>query len=404
MENKRLNIIYHFRVRGTGAEGVHIAGIVNGFRSMGHNVKLVSPTGVDPTKPACYANPPTEKSNPITKLLHKMADFLPQPFFELMEIAYNLFGIIRLSRAIKRSGKTDLIYERYAFFNFSGVLISKVKKIPLIIEVNELSGLKRVRGQYFVRTCSLIEKHILRQARLVVVVSQFLNESVHERTHPKRVKVITVPNGVPEDWKEKRVSPEVISSLRKQHNLGNKKVVCFIGGLVEWHNFGLLLEAFKRVIDKVDRSLLMLVGEGPMREYISKKAKQLEIIRKLLLIGSVPHDQIPVYLKASDVLVIPEVNEFRSPIKLFEYMAAGRAIIAPRRPAIEAVISDGVEGLMFKPGDPQSFGSAIIKIIENDVLAAKLGENAKKRVFRDYTWEQHSKVILDEFFDVRRGC
>ncbi|RLE44956.1 glycosyltransferase family 1 protein, partial [Candidatus Woesearchaeota archaeon] len=112
----------------------------------------------------------------------------------------------------------------------------------------------------------------------------------------------------------------------------------------------------------------------------------------------------PVYLKASDVLVIPEVNEFRSPIKLFEYMAAGKAIIAPRRPAIEAVISDGVESLMFKPGDPQSFGSAIIKIIENDVLAAKLGENAKKRVFRDYTWEQHSKVILDEFFDVRRGC
>ncbi len=332
-----------------------------------------------------------------------MADFLPQPFFELMEVSYNLFGIVRLLRAIKSFGKPDLIYERYAFFNFSGALVSKVKKIPLIIEVNELSGLKRVRGQYFVRTCSLIEKHILRQARLVVVVSEFLNEGVHKRTHPRQVKVITVPNGVAEDWKNKRVPPEMISILRKQHNLENKKVICFVGGLVEWHNFGLLLEAFKRVVDKVDRSLLMLVGEGPMREYILRRAKELEIIRNLLLIGSVPHNKIPVYLEAADVLVIPEVNEFRSPIKLFEYMAAGKAVVAPRRPAIEAVISDGVEGLMFKPGDPQSFGSAVIRIIENDVLAAKLGENAKKRVFRDYTWEQHSKVILNEFFDGCRG-
>ena len=400
MQNKKLKIIYHFRVRGIGAEGVHIAGVVNGFRSLGHKVVLVSPSNIDPTKPPATTKSSTEKVNLRTKLLHKMADLLPQPLFELLEVAYNINGIVCLIKTIEQLGGADLIYERYAFFNLSGAFVSKIKKIPLVIEVNELSGLKRVRGQHFVKCCSFMEKRILRKAQLVVVVSDFLNSEVRKRIHPKKVKVITVPNGVPENWKKKMVSPETISNLRKKYNLEGKKVVCFVGGLVEWHNFRLLLEAFKRVVNTDESSLLMFVGEGPMREYILQKAKELDVSQNLLFIGNVPHEEIPVYLELSDVLVIPEVNEFRSPIKLFEYMAAGKPVVAPQKPAIESVIKEGINGMMFESRNVSSFARALIEVIRNRADAQKIGQNAKMTVFSNYTWEKHSKLILNEFYRI----
>ena len=194
MHKKKLNIVYHFRVRGTGAEGVHIAGIVNGFRALGHNVRLISPTNADPT----VKSVPTshDRSASIKSvILHKLADFLPQLFFELMEIGYNFFAIIKLWKVTSKAN-TDFIYERYAFFNFAGAFISKRKNIPLIVEVNELSGHKRIRGQFFIKLCSIIEKYILCQAVVVVTVSDFLNKEVCRNVDQRKTKIVTIPNGV----------------------------------------------------------------------------------------------------------------------------------------------------------------------------------------------------------------
>ena len=137
-----VNILYHFRVRGIGAEGVHIAGIANGFRSWGHEVSFVSPLSTDPTAPAkpvpasldATTNPPAPEASAngsatgapaalpgraMKRLLHFLADRAPQPFFEAMELGYNGLAIPRLLRA-GLARQADLLYERYAFFNMAG--------------------------------------------------------------------------------------------------------------------------------------------------------------------------------------------------------------------------------------------------------------------------------------------
>ena len=87
---KNLSIVYHFRVRGTGAEGVHIAGIVNGFRELGHSVSFVSPTNADPTLPSLASDDNSySKLSLVARLFHTLADSLPEPFFEMMELFYN---------------------------------------------------------------------------------------------------------------------------------------------------------------------------------------------------------------------------------------------------------------------------------------------------------------------------
>lgn len=390
-----MNIIYHFRVRGTGAEGVHIAGIVNGFRSLGHNVRLVSPTKTDPTKQSSETgNDVRAQTTWYSSFLHKLADSLPQPFFELMETAYNFFAVPQLWLAIKKQ-KVDFIYERYAFYNLSGALIASIMNIPLVVEVNELSGHKRIRGQYFVRMAQVIERYIFQRATVIITVSDFLKQEITKQTVSEN-RIVTMPNGVPKKWMDNQPTNEEIIGLRERYGLGGKKVICFIGGLVYWHNFDLLLDVLHSVQKDFPDTVLLLVGEGPLNDYIQRKAESLGIKKEsLLFVGSVPHHQVPLHISLADVTVIPETNSFRSPIKMFEYMALGKPVVAPRMPAIETVIDDRKDGILFTPGDNASFRSALLELLNAPSLARSVGESAREKISLNFTWEMNAMKIIN---------
>ena len=394
MPEKKLHILYHFRVRGIGAEGVHIAGIVNGFRALGHTVSLMSPTNVDPTVETPSATETKRSSSLKTIILYKLADKLPQPFFEIMEICYNLFAIIRIWRRVSRF-KTDFIYERYAFFNLAGAFVAQRKNIPLIVEVNELSGHKRIRGQFFVRVCSAIEKYVLRRADVVITVSDFLNKEVRGKVEQDKTKVVTIPNGVPLVWLQREISLDEITALRKRYDLQDKKIICFVGGLVHWHNFDLLLQAVKEAQKSVDNVVMMFIGDGPLKQYIIDKAKELNFLTdSVLFVGKVPHSRIPVFLKMADIAVIPETNDFRSPIKMFEYMAMGLVVLAPQKPAIEVAITHKENGMLFEPGNCSSLAQSLLQCLSEPQVVNELGGNAREKVRENYTWEKHAVHIL----------
>ena len=401
MGKKKLNILYHFRVRGIGAEGVHIAGIVNGFRALGHNVRLISPTNADPTVESVPLTGHGRPASVKTVILHKLADVLPQPFFEIMEVVYNLFAIIRLWRCVN-SSNVDFIYERYAFFNFAGTFIAEIKNIPLIVEVNELSGHKRIRGQFFLRLCSRIEKYVFHQAVLVVTVSDFLNREVCRKVNQHKTKVVTIPNGVPLAWSKRKISLNEVAFLRKKYKLQGKKVICFVGGLVHWHNFDLLLQAVKKTQNTLENVVLVFIGHGALKNYIKERAYELAFQPdSILFVGKVLHSDIPSYLKMSDVAVIPETNDFRSPIKMFEYMAMGLPVVAPEKPAIKAVISHGRDGLLFEPGNYLSLSEMLLQCLSNVEFSKQLGLNGQKKIFQNYTWEKHATHILRLFMTER---
>lgn len=397
MVKKKFNILYHFRVRGTGAEGVHIAGIVNGFRVLGHTVRLLSPTNTDPTVPKKSISTSQEKTSFPAFILHKLADLLPQPFFELMEMAYNLVAIPRLWRTVSRE-HTDLIYERYAFFNIAGAFISKIKGLPLVLEVNELSGDKRVRKQSFVSLCSIFELFVFRQAALVITVSNYLSDEVHRRLDDSGQLVITMPNGVPEAWLRHNIPSELSLELQNRYCLAGKRVICFMGGLVYWHNFDLLLEAVKRVQSRIDNVVLLIIGDGPLRSYIHEAAVKFALEpNSIIFAGNIPHARIPVYLSLADVAVIPETNDFRSPIKLFEYMAMELPVVAPKKPAIEIAITHNRSGLLFEPGNAGSLANMLEECFINPKMIKSLGYNAHKEIAEKFTWEKNSERILQAF-------
>ena len=391
---KNLSIVYHFRVRGTGAEGVHIAGIVNGFRALGHSVSLVSPTNVDPTLPSLVSDDKSySKLSLVVRLLHTLADSLPEPFFEMMELFYNPLAVFRLRRAVVKE-RADFIYECFAFFNFAGALIARWMNIPLVVEVNELSGHRRVRAQCFVGIARCIEKFVFNRADLIITVSDFLNEEIKKIVSTQK-RIVTIPNGVPKKWLDEQPAKKETEHLRRQYGLSGKKVICFIGGLVRWHNFDLLLEVMKSLQEDIPEAVLIILGDGPMKGYILARVHELGIKNgSVLLVGAIPHNRIPEYLSLADVAVIPETNNFRSPIKMFEYMAMGKPVVAPRMPAIEAVISHEKDGFLFEPGECISLKKYLSIVLLNSDLSQKIGSKAKGKIFSSFTWENHTNNIL----------
>jgi glycosyltransferase involved in cell wall biosynthesis len=393
-----VNILYHFRVRGTGAEAVHIAGIARGFRACGHNVSFMSPTGVDPTRPASTASPAAPAAaaaaapRPLKRLLHLLADRAPQPVFEAMELGYNAVAVPRLLRA-GRERQADLLYERYAFFNLAGTVASRRLGIPLVVEVNELAGYERVRDQSFVRLARAVERTVMRRASLIVTVSQFLTARCQEIVDGK-VPVVTVPNGVSQEWLARAAAAGDSLQLRRQLGLGARPVLCFVGGLTHWHNFGLLLQALQRVRQQLPAAALLVVGDGPLRSFIQGEAARLGLSDSVVLAGQVPHERIASYIGLAEVGVIPETNQYRSPIKMFEYMGAGKVVVAPHMPPVEAVIEPERTGLLFQPGSAESLARAVVRALCDRPLAAALGQAARQQIRHGYTWEEHARRIL----------
>ena len=162
-----MKIVYHHRTQGGGAEGVHIREVVKALRQLGHQVKLISPPNVDPFKISANPKAPKNKSSGLKK---KIVLALPQVCFEILELGYNVWAYLRLNSVVKKI-QPDFIYERYAFFCWAGVKIAKKFHVPIILEVNEISGIKRQRPQKMVGLCRRIEEKIFSEADALIVVS-----------------------------------------------------------------------------------------------------------------------------------------------------------------------------------------------------------------------------------------
>ena len=118
----------------------------------------------------------------------------------------------------------------------------------------------------------------------------------------------------------------------------------------------------------------------------------------LRFMDRVPTDQVPYWMRACDVVTIPWTwNEFSayytSPMKLFEYMAAGRCVVASRLGQIEEVIEDGHNGLLCQPDDAEALATALLRVRRNDALLRRLGVAARQCVEREYTWHKAAQTI-----------
>jgi phosphatidylinositol alpha-mannosyltransferase len=158
----------------------------------------------------------------------------------------------------------------------------------------------------------------------------------------------------------------------------------WVGRLDEQKGFPIAVRAFARLATEFADLTFVVVGEGRDRSAVSTLAP--DIRRRLILAGSVPHEDLPPYLAEADVFVAPALGQESFGIVLVEAMAAGVPVVASDIPGYREVVQPDVDGILVPPGDPAALAEAVRKVLSDSELAERLREAGRARA-EGYRWE-----------------
>jgi len=177
----------------------------------------------------------------------------------------------------------------------------------------------------------------------------------------------------------------------------DEPVVGFVGGFYPWHGLDRLVEAFRRCREAGLPGNLMLVGDGPERPRIEAQLEECGLRERALFAGPVDHASLPSWIAAMAVCVMPHSNDYGSPMKIFEYMGMGRAVLAPDLPPLRDVIDDGANGRLFAPDNDSDavapLQQGLAELLGDDSLRTRLAEAGRLRVGESHTWQENWRRI-----------
>ena len=171
----------------------------------------------------------------------------------------------------------------------------------------------------------------------------------------------------------------------------------FVGTLKAWHGLSHLVEAFDILHREDPGSRLLVVGTGPERDSLAEDLTKRGLASAATLTGAVRPEEIPGLLASMDAAVAPYPRQeefYFSPLKVFEYMAAGLPVAASRIGQLENLIRDGEDGLLLPPGDSDALASALMRLARDPSLRARLGRAVRERARKDFSWAMVTERIL----------
>ena len=390
-----MRILYHHRIRGIDGQAVHVRALMQALVAEGHEVREVALEPIVGPRPRARAR----EGRPWGGI-----DRLPRPVLELAEDAYSLAAGWMVSREVARF-RPDFVYERHAFGNAGGVWAANRLGVPIVLEVNsplvdELSG---TRGVSFPALARWLEAFVLRRADLVVVVSEELRKFALSRGG-RGGKVLAIPNAVdaeafrPLDGERRGDARRRLGLLTNGDGPG--LVLGFSGFVREWHRLDLVLACLGR--PELADARLVVVGEGPGTPWLARRAAELGVGSRVLLAGGRRYEEMPNLLAAFDVALLPGTPAYASPLKLYEYLAAGLPVVAPDQENLREVLRDRDNASLFAPGDADALAAALIELKQDAALRARLGARARATVLDERrTWRGVARRVVEEVGSLR---
>lgn len=296
-----------------------------------------------------------------------------------------------LSVALDSEGPFDLVYERYSLWSAAGMEHACEAGVPGLLEVNAplIEEQGAYRGLVNRTRAEGIASRAFSSAEALLAVSEELADWL--RGHPAALApVYVVPNGVdptrfPPDLPPARPAPPGVFT------------VGFVGTLKPWHGTEVLVEAFAHFHAQWPASRLLVVGDGPQRGELEAALAAASLSGAAELTGAVSHQEVPGLLASMDVAVAPYPESgpfYFSPLKVYEYQAAGLPVVASRVGQLARLIEDETGGLLVPPGDAGALARALNRLRRDPGLAARLARAGRRRVAAEHTWRAVARQIL----------
>lgn len=184
------------------------------------------------------------------------------------------------------------------------------------------------------------------------------------------------------------------STLRQKVAETGETVLLFVGRFVRLKNLTYLIDEFERLCSGREGAYrLVLVGDGPLRDRLERRAANTSVAHRIEIVGQVPHDVVPDYYDASDLFVLSSRSE-NYPIVLLEAMAAGLRVVAPRTGGIPQIIGHGSNGILYDSHAPGTLADAI-KHALSELDRKKTAERNRSRVDGHYSWRSRAQELMD---------
>lgn len=379
-------VLYHHRTQGRGVEAVHIRGVVDALRAKGIHVEMLSLPNADPYQER-HGGGVT-----ATSPWKKIGKALPEPLFELLEFVFNLVSFVRVWRWVSAHRDADFIYERYSLFLFSTVLLARMRNIPIILEINDSSTVPRVRHLFFASLANWVEAWTFRRASGLIFVSTDFRD-ICSRTHRTMAPCIVSHNAA--NIADFTCADGERERVRDQYAVGQSLVCGYLGAFIVWHKIDVFVETVAEFLTHRDDVKFLLVGDGATYEKVKRFVEDKQLQSRIILTGRVPHTKVPSLLSAMDIAILPAAADYSSPVKLFEFMAAGVPAVAPDYNPVKEILVDGENGWLFPAENVAAAVSRLFDVSRDPAALRRVGHNAKQYITQSRQWSHNIDQLLD---------
>ncbi len=298
---------------------------------------------------------------------------------------------------LKGAPPYDFIYERYSLWSYAAMEFARDAGLPGLLEVNAPLIEEQARYRVLVDRPAAEEaaRRTFAAASCLLAVSDEVAGWLNQFAGAQG-KVQVVSNGVRPERFPDALEPALPAPT-------GVFTVGFVGTLKSWHGLPILVDAFARLHSRRSHTRLLIVGDGPERPNLEADISARSLQGSSLLTGAVSLEQVPALLASMDAAAAPYPaleSFYFSPLKVYEYMAAGLGVVASRIGQLQQLIQPEINGLLVEPGNPAALACALERLHDEPVLCARLGSAARAAVLRHHTWD----AVVRRIFGLAESC
>jgi len=303
--------------------------------------------------------------------------------------------------------KPSVIHAHSPFYcGLIAFLASRILGIPYVYEIRgawEASFIPEKGMSLEQKVIRFLETLAIKKADSIVVISEHLRNELLARGINKKINV--VPNGVDTI---KFSTKEKSKRLLEEYHLGDKIILGYIGTLsAEYEGLEYLIKAMPLIVKKQPSSVLLLVGNGRLKRHLERLSEKMSIKENVIFTGPIPHDMVQDYYSIIDICVFPRIRtaetELVTPLKPFEAMACGKAVIASDVGGMREIISEEQTGVLFEAENICDLAKKCLALIEDSARRALLGNRAREWVRRNRDWKD-IVLLYRQIYENLEGC